>query len=53
LDDAVAGECPFCGELMIREISMPFILPPEEQEVNSWQIKPLNPINQRSLSFSL
>lgn len=53
LDDAVAGECPFCGELMIKEISMPFILPTEEQEVNSWQIKPLNPINQRSLSLSL
>ncbi|KAL4204894.1 hypothetical protein AMTRI_Chr01g112010 [Amborella trichopoda] len=40
LDDAVAGECPFCGELMIREIALPFILPDEAQEVASWEIKP-------------
>jgi hypothetical protein len=25
LDDAVAGECPFCGELMIKEIGQAFI----------------------------
>ncbi|GAB4825027.1 Vacuolar protein sorting-associated protein 18 like protein [Ancistrocladus abbreviatus] len=53
LDDAIASECPFCGELMIREISLPFILPNEEQEVNSWQIKPQNLANQRSLSLSV
>ncbi|KAI4319817.1 hypothetical protein MLD38_033371 [Melastoma candidum] len=40
LDDAIAGECPFCGELMIREITLPFILPKEAQEVTSWEIKP-------------
>ncbi|CAL5404972.1 unnamed protein product [Camellia sinensis] len=27
LDDAIASKCPFCGDLMIREISLPFILP--------------------------
>lgn len=33
LDDAIASECPFCGDLMIREISLPFILPEEAQQV--------------------
>ncbi|KAL4272066.1 hypothetical protein GQ457_13G006460 [Hibiscus cannabinus] len=51
LDDAVAGECPFCGELMIREISLPFIMPEEAQLVNSWEIKPQNLGNQRSFSL--
>ncbi|KAL4292984.1 hypothetical protein AHAS_Ahas18G0082700 [Arachis hypogaea] len=40
LDDAIASECPFCGELMIREISLPFILPEEDHHVASWDIKP-------------
>lgn len=40
LDDAIASECPFCGDLMIREISLPFILPEEDQHVVSWEIKP-------------
>ncbi|GMJ09866.1 vacuolar protein sorting 18 [Hibiscus trionum] len=53
LDDAVAGECPFCGELMIREISLPFIMPEEAQQVNSWEIKPQNLGNQRSFSLSV
>ncbi|CAI0550067.1 unnamed protein product [Linum tenue] len=52
LDDAVAGECPFCGELMIREISLPFILADESREVNSWTIKPTNNLlNLRSISL--
>lgn len=38
MDDAIASECPFCGELMIREISLPFILPMESDEVASWEI---------------
>ncbi|GAA0186776.1 membrane trafficking regulatory protein [Lithospermum erythrorhizon] len=38
MDDAVGSECPFCGELMIREISLPFILPMESDEVESWEI---------------
>ncbi|KAJ8763821.1 hypothetical protein K2173_003603 [Erythroxylum novogranatense] len=53
LDDAIASECPFCGELMIREISLPFILSEEAQQVNSWEIKPHNLGNQRSFSLSL
>ncbi|KAJ6433376.1 hypothetical protein OIU84_017132 [Salix udensis] len=40
LDDAIASECPFCGELMIRQISLPFILSEEALQVNSWEIKP-------------
>ncbi|XVF44456.1 hypothetical protein PTKIN_Ptkin02bG0122300 [Pterospermum kingtungense] len=51
LDDAVASECPFCGDLMIREISLPFILPEEAQQVTSWEIKPQNLGNQRSFSL--
>ncbi|KAL3688498.1 hypothetical protein R1sor_014807 [Riccia sorocarpa] len=38
LDDAVAGECPFCGELMVREITQPFILPEEQDLITSWAI---------------
>lgn len=54
LDDAVAGECPFCGELMIREISLPFILPEQAHEAASWEINLHNNIGaQRSLSLSL
>ncbi|CAI0460869.1 unnamed protein product [Linum tenue] len=52
LDDAVAGECPYCGELMIREISLPFILAEESQEVDSWTIKPTNNLlTLRSISL--
>lgn len=50
LDDAIASECPFCGDLMIREISLPFILAEEDQHVASWEIKP-NVGPQRSVSL--
>ncbi|CAL9055510.1 unnamed protein product [Musa banksii] len=40
LDDAIANECPFCGDLMIREISLSFVLPREAEEMTSWEIKP-------------
>ncbi|GJN12308.1 hypothetical protein PR202_ga30576 [Eleusine coracana subsp. coracana] len=40
LDDAVASECPFCGDMMIKEILQPFILPEESEEKASWEIKP-------------
>lgn len=51
LDDAIASECPFCGDLMIREISLPFILPEEAHEVTSWEIKPQNLGSQKSFSL--
>lgn len=51
LDDAIAGECPFCGELMIREISSPFISPEEAHQVSSWEIRPHNLGGQRSFSL--
>ncbi|KAH9624516.1 hypothetical protein KSS87_014015 [Heliosperma pusillum] len=51
LDEAIASECPFCGFLMIKEISMPFILT-EEQEANSWLIKPMSSTIQKSISLS-
>ncbi|CAI9753952.1 unnamed protein product [Fraxinus pennsylvanica] len=53
LDDAIASECPFCGDLMIREISLPFVLPEETDEVASWEIKPTNLGNQKSISLTL
>ncbi|XP_047179570.1 vacuolar sorting protein 18-like [Vigna umbellata] len=55
LDDAIASECPFCGDLMIREISLPFIHPEEEQHVlRSWEIKPIaGNQNQRNTSLPI
>ncbi|XP_048329359.2 vacuolar sorting protein 18 [Ziziphus jujuba] len=53
LDDAIAGECPFCGDLMIGEISLPFILQEEAEQISSWEIKPHNLANQRTLSLPL
>lgn len=38
IDDAVAGECPFCGELMIKEIAEAFISSEETDEVASWSL---------------
>ncbi|WCJ30622.1 Vacuolar sorting protein 18 [Euphorbia peplus] len=51
LDDAIANECPFCGELMINEISKSFILPEESNQVSSWEIKPHNLSTMRTLSL--
>ncbi|OMO96413.1 hypothetical protein CCACVL1_04963 [Corchorus capsularis] len=53
LDDAVASECPFCGDLMIREISLPFISLEEALQDTSWEIKPQNLANQRTISLPL
>ncbi|KAF8369981.1 hypothetical protein HHK36_031994 [Tetracentron sinense] len=53
LDDAIASECPFCGDLMIHEISLPFIRPEEAQQVSSWEIKPHNFGSQKSLSLAV
>ena len=52
LDDAVASECPFCGDLMIKEISQPFILPQESDERESWEIKP-QPTPQKILPMTM
>ncbi|KAF7067585.1 hypothetical protein CFC21_073456 [Triticum aestivum] len=52
LDDAVASECPFCGDLMIKEISLPFILPQESVEKASWEIKP-QPASQKILPMTM
>ncbi|KAL8465488.1 hypothetical protein ACS0TY_034842 [Phlomoides rotata] len=53
LDDAIANECPFCGDLMIREISLPFILPNERDEIESWEIKPQDLGTQKGISLSV
>ncbi|TVU43036.1 hypothetical protein EJB05_09469 [Eragrostis curvula] len=52
LDDAVASECPFCGDMMIKEISQPFILPEESEEKASWEIKP-QPVAQKMLPMTM
>ncbi|KHN04283.1 Vacuolar protein sorting-associated protein 18 like [Glycine soja] len=51
LDDAIASECPFCGDLMIRKIFLPFINPEEEQHVLSWEIKPSSGSQRNSISL--
>ncbi|XP_051136765.1 vacuolar sorting protein 18 [Andrographis paniculata] len=51
LDDAIASECPFCGDLMIREISLPFIRPEETEEMESWEIRPQALGSQKSISL--
>jgi len=52
LEDIVASECPFCGDLMINEISLPFILPEESAEKPSWEIKP-QPTSQKILPMTM
>lgn len=38
LDDLIASECLYCGEIMIRTVDQPFILPDEYESVlESWQ----------------
>lgn len=49
LDDAIASECPFCGDLMIHEISLPFL--EEREESESWDIVPQNLGTQKSISL--
>ncbi|KAL3628860.1 Vacuolar protein sorting-associated protein 18 like protein [Castilleja foliolosa] len=51
LDDAIASECPFCGDLMIDEISSSFVLPEETDEIESWEIRPQNLGTQKSISM--
>ncbi|KAK9133746.1 hypothetical protein Scep_013274 [Stephania cephalantha] len=54
LDDAIAGECPYCGELIIREISLPFVLPEEADYAASWEIKPPQQLGmQKSLPMAI
>ncbi|KAG7596791.1 Vacuolar sorting protein 18 [Arabidopsis thaliana] len=52
LDDAIASECPFCGELMINEITLPFIKPEDSQYSTSWDLRSeTNLANQRTISL--
>jgi len=36
-DEMVAAECIFCGDIMIRSVDRPFVMP-EEQDLRSWMI---------------
>ena len=49
LDDAIASECPYCGDLMIREISLHFL--EEKDESEAWDITPQNLSSQKSISL--
>lgn len=51
LDDAIASECPFCGDLMISEISKPFVLPEESYLVSSWEIMSKNVGSEKGIAF--
>ncbi|GKA86482.1 hypothetical protein Tco_0808193 [Tanacetum coccineum] len=51
LDDAIASECPFCGDLIINEISKPFILPEESYLASSWEIMSKNVGSKTGISF--
>jgi hypothetical protein len=51
LDDAIASECPFCGDMMIGEISLPFIQT-QELKFTSWEIKSIKLESQNSLSLA-
>ncbi|KAF9588331.1 hypothetical protein IFM89_008761 [Coptis chinensis] len=54
LDDAIASECPFCGDLMIREISLPFIRSNEAEYASSWEIRPQQSLGgQKSLPIAI
>eukprot|EP00850_Spirogloea_muscicola_P007111 SM000035S13091 [mRNA] locus=s35:311242:319427:- [translate_table: standard] len=39
LDQAVASECPFCGELMVREIGEPFVGLEEKDVAKKWELR--------------
>ncbi|KAI3701302.1 hypothetical protein L2E82_45956 [Cichorium intybus] len=51
LDDAIASECPFCGDLMISEVSKPFVLPQESYLASSWDIMSKNVGTEKGISF--
>ena len=53
VDDAVAGECPFCGELMIKEIAQSFIASEETDVVASWVIASVPPGTLGSREYGL
>jgi hypothetical protein len=38
LEDEVAVEDPFCGEIVVRHLTKPFILPGEAEEAASWAV---------------
>lgn len=38
LEQEIALEDPYCGEIAVRNISKPFILPDEAAEISSWQL---------------
>ena len=38
LEQEVAVEDPFCGEIVARHVSKPFILPEESAAIESWAV---------------
>ena len=38
LEAEIAGEDPFSGEIVVRHLDLPFVMPDEQDEVASWSI---------------
>ncbi len=38
LEAEIAGEDPFCGEIVVRNIAKSFILPDERDLLHSWEL---------------
>jgi len=36
LDDYIASECIYCGDVMIKSIAEPFISPEDQMDIASW-----------------
>lgn len=51
LDDAIASECPFCGDLMISQVSKPFVSPEKLYLASSWDIMSKNVGIEKGIFF--
>ena len=38
LEDLLCAECPYCGEMMLRQIDAPFITEDDAEEAELWKI---------------
>ena len=38
LDGYIAADCPLCGYVMIRSLSMPLITPEDSEEAKAWAL---------------
>ena len=38
LEDLLCAECPYCGEMMLRQIDAPFITEDDAEEAELWKM---------------